>query len=508
MTLDRTSPDGCAAPLLALTGIHKRFGGVHALRGASMVLREPGVVHGLMGQNGSGKSTLLGVLSGQLRPDEGNVAIQGHQVSFRSPVDALSRGIAMVSQETAVAQDLTVAENVLLGRGLLRGPMGIDWQRTRERAREVLEQIGLDYDPAWIVRRLRPDQKQMVEIARALSADARILVLDEPTSSLTDDEVVSLFAAIRSLKDHGVAVVFVSHRLSEVFEICDEMTVLCDGTTVAHGSVCGFDTRSLVACMVGTESPDEVVEVRDDRSQAPSALAVTELSVPGCLHDVSLDVREGEIVGLAGLVGSGRSELLETVFGMRASSSGALMLSGEAVDIREPKAAITHGLGFVPPDRKSQGVVLSMSVRENLGMAATSTRSRLGNPGAARDAGACAEVAAAMGITAPMGAAVSTLSGGNQQKVALGKWLVRLPRVLLLDEPTRGVDVAAKAEIHRHLRRVADRGVAILVSSSEYDELLELCDRVVVLFRGTVVATLPRHHVAEAKIAALAGGHT
>jgi len=254
VSLDSTGPRS-VAPLLSLTGLHKWFGGVHALCDARMVLQKTGVVHALMGQNGSGKSTMLNILSGQLKPDEGVIAIGGSRVTFRSPIDALAHGISMVSQETALAEDLSIAENILLGHRLIRGSMGIDWGATRDRAREVLKQVGADYDPSWIVRSLRPDQKQMVEIARALSTDVKILVLDEPTSSLTDEETKGLFAAIRRLKEQGVCIIYVSHRLPEVFEISDEMTVLRDGVTVAEGHKGDFSPRSLVAAMVGTEKP-------------------------------------------------------------------------------------------------------------------------------------------------------------------------------------------------------------------------------------------------------------
>ncbi len=257
MTLDSADPRAMA-PILSMTGLHKWFGGVHALCDARMVLEKPGRVHALMGQNGSGKSTMLNILSGQLRPDEGTIAMQGSYVTFRSPPDALAHGISMVSQETALAEDLSIAENVLLGRRLIRGRLGIDWGATRDRARVVLEQVGVDYDPAWTVRSLRPDQKQMVEIARALSTDVRILVLDEPTSSLTDEETKGLFAAIRRLKERGVCIIYVSHRLPEVFEIADEMTVLRDGVTVAEGRKEDFSSRSLVQAMVGTEKPPAV----------------------------------------------------------------------------------------------------------------------------------------------------------------------------------------------------------------------------------------------------------
>lgn len=497
-----------AAPFMSMTGLHKWFGGVHALCDARMVLQKRGVVHALLGQNGSGKSTMLNVLSGQLRPDAGRIEMGGSPVAFHTPLDALAHGISMVSQETALAEDLTIAENILLGRRLVRGRLGIDWKATRERARKTLELLGADYDPSWIVRSLRADQKQMVEIARALSTDVKILVLDEPTSSLTEEETKGLFGVIRRLKEQGVCIIYVSHRLPEIFEIADEMTVLRDGVTVAEGRKDDFSPRSLVKAMVGVEKPPAVRRAwAADPRKAP-VLRISGLCVTDALYDVNLDVREGEIVGLAGLVGSGRRELLETLYGLRSPSSGGITLFGRELSNESPRMAIERGIGLVPPDRKTEGIVLPMSVRDNLGMPATCDRWRLRNPRSKRVEDACEETFRTLGIKASLDAPAGTLSGGNQQKVVLGKWLIRNPRLLLLDEPTRGVDVLAKDEIHHHLREVAGQGISMLVSSSENDELYELCDRIVVFFRGRVVATILRDEASEARIAALAGGAT
>ncbi len=366
------------AELLRLTGIHKRFGGVHALKGAEMTIARSGVVHALVGENGSGKSTLLGVLSGQLRPDRGEIILEGAPVSFSSPVGALGHGIAMVSQETAVAPDLSVAENILLGRRMVRRWSGISTRATRAKAQRILAQLQLDYDPSWIVGQLRPDQRQMVEIARALSTDARILILDEPTSSLTDDEVERLFEAIRQLKRAGVATVFVSHRLPEIFAVSDEVTILRDGQTVAQAPISQYDARSLVDVMVGTAdvhrqhaSPANVNGATRSR-----ALRVRGLQLPPVLQDIELEVGAGEIVGLAGLVGAGRSELLEALFGVRQAAAGHIEIGGEPFRPGSPRASIVRGLGFLPPDRKTQGLVLSMSVASNLTMVQTMEHAR------------------------------------------------------------------------------------------------------------------------------------
>ncbi|MEA2305159.1 MAG: ribose transport system ATP-binding protein, partial [Solirubrobacteraceae bacterium] len=506
----RAADPAPTTPLLELSGVHKRFGGVHALRGADLTISAPGVVHALIGQNGSGKSTLLGVLSGQLRPDEGGLALDGGKVAFASAASAIAHGVAMVSQETAVVPELSVAENVLLGRRSVRGPLGLDRRRTRRRALEVLARLSLDYDPDLPVGRLRPDQQQMVEIARALSMDARILVLDEPTSSLTDDEVEALFTAVRELTRQGVSVIYVSHRLSELFAVADELTVLRDGLTVAQGPMAGFDTDTVVQAMVGEARTGRVAAGRAHAPMEAStpAVAVRGLSVRGLLHDVDLEVGRGEIVGVAGLVGAGRSELLKAIFGVLAIDAGAVEVEGRPVSAGHPRSAIRQGLGFLPPDRKTEGVVLSMSVADNLGMVRTNSRARLAPPARAAEAALCTETCRTIRIRTPsIGAPVWTLSGGNQQKVALGKWLGTGIKALLLDEPTRGVDVGAKAEIHDRLRATAAAGTGLLVSSSEHDELLELCDRILVMSRGRIVASLDPARATDGELARLTGGH-
>jgi ABC-type sugar transport system ATPase subunit len=357
--------------VLELRGITKAFGGVHALRGADLRVSRPGEIHALIGENGSGKSTLLGVLSGQLRPDRGEVTLDGKPHTLRSPADAIALGIVTVSQEIALAPGLTVAENVLLGRRLVRGRLGIDWGATRDSSVAILSLLGLDYDPRWKVGDLRPDQQQMVEIARALSMNARVLILDEPTSSLDGSEVEALFDAIRQVRDHGVAVIFVSHRLDELFALCDEVTVLRDGKTEARGTMAAFTRDALIAAMVGEErarrpSAREASASAEERLEtAGTMLEVAGLSCSGC-EAVDLTVRAGEIVGLAGLVGSGRSELLSALFGASAIDQGTMRLAGVPYAPSTPRDAIDAGVGLVPPDRKRQGVVLTMSVGRNL----------------------------------------------------------------------------------------------------------------------------------------------
>jgi ABC-type sugar transport system ATPase subunit len=514
MTMGRAEPP----PLLELRSIYKRFGGVQALRGASFVIGDGGSVAGLLGQNGSGKSTLLGVLSGQLLPDSGSLLLDGEPVHFAGPPAAVAAGIAMVSQETAVAPDLSITENILLGR-LVRRRGRVDWRASRAQAESVLARLGLDYDPRALVSSLRPDQRQMIEIARALSIDARILVLDEPTSSLTQNEAQSLFTVIRQLAAHQVATIFVSHRLAEMFAVASELTILRDGQAVSSGAIGEFDAARVVRDMTGEASgtaqgpsPAQPAGVPQPARLHPAATAAPVLACESVVaapqvDGVDLHVRPGEIVGIAGLVGAGRSELLRVLFGLRPYDSGVVWIGGDRVTWATPREAIAHGVGYLPPDRKSQGLVLSMSVTDNLTVIDTLAARRWKPPRRALARESMDYARGSLHLRAGSGdSLVGTLSGGNQQKVALAKWLRNKPRLLLLDEPTRGVDVAAKGEIHRLLRQAAGEGAGLLVSSSENDELLAICDRIAVMFRGTVVATVAAAQATEATLAQLAGG--
>jgi ABC-type sugar transport system ATPase subunit len=466
-----------------------------------------GEVHGLTGENGSGKSTLLKILNGQLTPDAGTTELFGRVTAFRGAREALHAGVATVSQETTLAPDLSIAENILLGHRMPRRAGLIDWHATVARARGVMETLGLELDPLSPVRKLRPDQAQMVEIARALSMDARVLILDEPTSSLTDDAVTLLFASIRRLCDHGVATVFVSHRLDEIFSICDRVTALRDGKTVGEAHISELDRDSLVSLMVGTSFEQVSHEPTPYVVGESTVLRTHDLTLPGSFSGIDLNVRAGEIVGLAGLVGAGRTELLESLFGLH-RPSGTVEVGGEPRWYRSPQAAMRDGVALVPADRKLQGLVLGMSVGENLLMASQSRLFRLRVPRRRRELATVSAATSALRIRAASPAvSVDTLSGGNQQKVLLGKWLETSPRLLMLDEPTRGVDVGAKAEIYRILDEARSRGIGIIVSSSETPELLAICDTIVVMFRGRVVATLPRQQADEALITRLGGGH-
>ena len=501
-----TNPPQAGAAILKAEGVHKRYGGVHALKGADLRLY-PGEVHGLCGENGSGKSTLLKIISAQIAADAGTLELDGRRVVFGDAWEALAAGIATVTQETALVGDLSVAENIFLGPRKPRSRLGIDWRATRREARRLLAQLDCDVDLDQPVRLLRPDLQQLVEIARALSTDARVLILDEPTSSLADDEVESLFDAIGALKGSGVATVFVSHRMSEVFALVDRVTILRDGAVVGAGPIAEFDEQSLVRTMIGREL-DELVLDHQVHDHHDAVLRVRELSVPGRVRAASFDVGAGEIVGLAGLVGAGRSDLLGALFGLESQASGRVEIGGETVVARNPNQAMRAGVGLVPADRKQLGLVLDMTVHENVLMAQTSRLARLLRPRRMWEREAVSGAFEDFRIVAASTAQpVARLSGGNQQKVVLAKWFGTRPRVLLLDEPTRGVDVGAKAEIYRLLEEAKDSGLATVVSSSETSELQLLCDRILVMYRGEIVAQLTREEADEARITQLAMGH-
>ena len=452
-----------------------------------------GEVHALLGENGAGKSTLLKVVSGAQQPDEGAIAWDGEPVRLASPQAAQRRGIATIYQEFTLVPDLSVAENVFIGREPQRGPL-LDWPRLRRETAAVLARIGLDLDPAMPVRTLSVAEQQMVEIARALSMDSRLIVMDEPTSALSDTEVQRLLGIMRRLRHDGIGVVFVTHRLVEAQAICDRVTVLRDGRLVATRDMAGASIDDLIQMMVGRSA--EQLYRRPARRHAAGAIR---LSVRGlttrrgdghgtALHDVSLDVRAGEILGIAGLVGAGRTEFARAVFGADAKQAGTVTLDGAPLDARSPRDAIRAGIGLVPEDRKQQALFLAQAVRRNFSIASLGRYLWGGVFVRERAEAAALEVyRASLHIRMSSGEqAVVNLSGGNQQKVVLARWLALRPKVLIVDEPTRGVDVAAKAEVHELLDALARQGIAIVAISSELPEVLAISDRIVTMREGRV----------------------
>lgn len=500
------APANPAVPVLRAQGVAKAYGGVQALKGVDIQLF-PGEVHGLCGENGSGKSTLLKILSAQIQPDRGQVFLSGDPTSFKSPVESLAAGIATVTQERTLVPQLSIAENVMLGHSKARKAWGIDWRATRARAEDILQRLNVTQDVTTNVSEIPPGQAQLVEIARAISGDMKVLILDEPTSSLSTHEVESLFDAVRRLREHGVAIVFISHRMQEVFDICDRITVLRDGSLVSSGPIGNYTPDAVVADMLGRE----LSAFHGDTEHIEHSTSIVEfenVSLDRRYSGVTFSLGQGEILGIAGLVGAGHSELVETLFGMHPAYTGSIRVGGSEVELRDPTKAMREHIAFVPADRKINGLVLDMSVLENAIMASTSLRARAKNP---RPADAVAFVKDCIAqfsiVTESLDTPVVRLSGGNQQKVLLAKWIGTKPEILVLDEPTRGVDVGAKTEIYRILLAQREKGMSILVSSSEVPELLTLCDRIVVMHRGRVAGIVSRDKADEDVILRLAMGH-
>jgi rhamnose transport system ATP-binding protein len=493
--------------LLRLTDVSKTFFGVHALRGVSFDLRA-GEVHALVGENGAGKSTLVKVITGAHRPDSGTLEIQGQLVTDNDPVRARDLGIAAIYQQPALFPDLTVAENIALGLEPGGGWRRVRWGDRRERARRLLEKIGARIDPETEVRRLTMPEQQLVEIARALGSDAKIVIMDEPTASLSDTEVVNLFRVIRDLKTHGVGVIYISHRLEELPEVADRVTALRDGVLVGTRSMAEVNRAALIRMMVGRE-----LSAVFPKTEVPIGEIVLELRGVRCaragVNGVSFSVRAGEILGLAGLVGAGRTETARVLFGLTPADSGEILLNGEPVAIDSPRQAVALGIAYVPEDRRRHGVVLEMTVASNTTLATLRDVTRFGLIDFEAERTVAADFVKRLGVkTSSLDAPVGSLSGGNQQKVALARWLSAGPKVLILDEPTQGVDVGAKGEIHRLMCELAGRGMAIVMISSELPEVLGMSDRIAVMHGGIVVGVVARDGASQELVMELALGHT
>ncbi len=478
--------------------MHKRYGGVHALRGVDLSVHA-GEVHALVGENGAGKSTIINVLAGAVRRDAGRVSFDGQDVDFRTPAESQAAGIAVIHQELATMPALSVAENLFIGRLPARGGW-LDRSAMRDRARALLAEVGLDVDPRVAVRDLSLSQQQLVEIAKALSAGARLLIMDEPSSSLTEHETQRLLALVRRLRAQRVAIVYVTHRMGEVFDVADRITVYRDGVYVDTVATAATTPAAIVARMVGRElagaarietepTGDVMLEVRGLTSRQRGIAASGRVA----LHDVSLTVRCGEIVGMAGLVGAGRSEVARAVFGADSFDAGEILVDGRAVRFHSPADAIRAGVAMVPEDRKALALFLDKPVRWNISMAQLPALARFGIVPRGAERSLTAEYVQRLRVKTPgIDVPVRTLSGGNQQKTVLARWLATRPRLLILDEPTHGVDVGAKAEIYDLIRGLARDGMAILLISSELREVLELSHRIVVMRAGRVSGILDR----------------
>jgi ribose transport system ATP-binding protein len=484
------STPATGAPLLELVGIEKGFFGVPVLKGVSLRLGA-GRVLCLVGENGAGKSTLLNVLGGVLAPEGGSMRLSGGPYAPASPAEATARGVAFVHQELNLFPNLSVAENVFLHALPRRGPL-VDRARLESRTRDLLGEVGLDVPPERLVEDLAPGERQLVEIAKALVVEARVVTLDEPTTSLSAPEAARLFAIVGRLRAQGRGVIYVSHALGDVLRLADDVLVLRDGAVVGQGPRAGFDEARLVSLMVGRE----IETVFPARRRAPTgevALEARDASSGGRTRSLGFALHRGEVLGLAGLMGAGRTETLRALFGLDPLEGGAVLVAGRRF-VPSPRAAIDRGLALVTEDRRQDGLLLDASVAENLALVALPSLASRGVVAPARVRGAAAAQAEAVRLESAtgLGAPARSLSGGNQQKVVLGKWLMAKPGVFLLDEPTRGIDVGAKQQVYRLIADLADSGAAVLVASSEIEELLGLCDRILVMRRGEIVARFTR----------------
>ena len=495
-----TTPATDGPPVLELRDIGKSFPGVQALKGVRFDMRA-GEVHALLGENGAGKSTLIKIVSGVHAPDQGDIRIDGKEVSFASPLEAQRAGIATIYQELLLFPALSVAENIFMGHAP-HNRFGIDWAKMRAQARDLLASLDIrDLDVDETVGTLSVGNRQRVEIAKALSQNARSLIMDEPTAALTEHDVERLFGIVRLLRARGVGIVYISHRLEEIFLLADRVTVFRDGEYVATKPVRETNRDELIQMMVGRR-----IDALFPKIEAPIGAPVLELRNirrKPTTNGVSLTLRAGEIVGLAGLVGSGRSELAQVIFGIMPADSGEIRFGGASVGIRGPAQAKRLGIAYVPEDRGTQGLVRPMPLKENVSLAVLARVSRHAFIDRAAEAALAVDSIRKFGIRASgIGQVVNKLSGGNQQKVVLGKWLASSPKVLILDEPTRGIDVGAKAEIHRLMSELARQGIAILMISSELTEIMGMSDRILVMREGRIVAEFARAGATQEAIAA------
>ncbi len=485
------------APVVRMSNISKSFSGNEVLHGVDFELR-PGEVHALVGGNGAGKSTLMKILEGVYTPDEGQIEVGGRDVEIRSPHDARDLGIGMIFQEFSLIPTLTVSENIFLTREP-RGAGGlIDDQESQRRTRELFAEMGEEIDPNARMLDLPTGYWQLTEIAKALAQDARVLIMDEPTSSLTAAETESLFALVQRLKARGISIVYISHRMDEIFRVTDRVTVLRDGRRVLTEDTANLSMNQVIDAIVG-QTMEEAFEWKErmvDRSVQP-LLQVRNLSASNRVHDISFDLYPGEILGIAGLMGSGRTELVRALFGIDRIDKGEILIRGQRVYIGDPEAAIGAGVSLVPEDRRRQGLVLDHSVKDNILLPSLDRLDRAGMIDDERGDQLAEKTVQSLRIkTTSIGAVVRLLSGGNQQKVVIGKWLAMQPDILLMDEPTAGVDIQAKTEILGIIRELADGGKGVIVISSELVELLAVSDRLLVLRNGRLTREIDRREIA------------
>lgn len=491
-------------PLVEMRNISKAFSGNRVLENVDFEVL-PGEIHALMGENGAGKSTLIKILTGIYERDAGTVHVKGKEVHFSNPKEAEKAGIAVIHQELNIIPQLTVSENMFLGKELTNGFGVLKTKEMKEKTTEYMNRLGISIDPDVEAGKLSVGQQQMIEIARAVAANTEVLIMDEPTAALTDREIETLFKVINSLKSQGVGIVYISHRMEEIFEICDRISILRDGQFIGTKKIKETNFDEVVQMMVGRELgeryPDRSVNPSDER------LKVEGLTSKGVFENISFSLRKGEILGVAGLMGAGRTEIMEALFGYRPKQQGKVFIDGEEVQIHNPYDAIKAGIGFVTEDRKDEGLVLGLSVRENLSLPNLKIISTNGLISAKKEHEFVQDMINKFRVkTSSQEQEVKSLSGGNQQKIVIGKWLGIRPKILILDEPTRGVDVGAKKEIYQIMNELTEQGVAIIMVSSELPEILGMSDRIMVIHEGKITAIFDRRDATQEKIMQAATG--
>lgn len=492
--------------LVEMTKINKSFSGIHVLKDVNLNVKK-GEVHALMGENGAGKSTLIKILSGVYTRDNGSVKVKGKEVHFSNPKEAEAHGISIIHQELNIIPNLTVTQNMFLGKELTYGKFGmLNKKLMKERTIESLEKLGVsNIDPDEPAGNLSVGQQQMIEIAKTLATNSELIIMDEPTAALTDREIEALFEVINSLRKNGVSIIYVSHRMEEIFEICDQITVLRDGVYVGTEEVKNTTFDDVVRMMVGRELGDRFPERNSEIGEV--IFEVKDLELENVFQPVNFEVRAGEILGVAGLMGAGRTEIMETIFGHRRKTKGTIRLHGEELHIKHPSDAIRSGIAFVTEDRKDQGLFIDASIRENIGLTNIQSISNNGVLSKSKEIKLVDKLMKRLQVRAAgMSQEVKRLSGGNQQKVVIAKWIGRSPKVLILDEPTRGVDIGAKKEIYSIMNELSEEGVAIIMVSSELPEVLGVSDRVMVLYEGKVMDFIDRSEANQENIMIAATG--
>ena len=489
-----------------MTGIDKAFSGNQVLTNVDFEIKH-GEIHALMGENGAGKSTLVKVLTGIHPRDNGVVKLDGKEVTFTNPKEAEEKGIIVIHQELNIIPHLTVAENMYLGKELTYGKTGIlNTKAMKKQTVQSLKRLGVtNIHPDETAGNLSVGQQQMVEIARAIATDAKLIVMDEPTAALTDREIESLFKVIDSLKAQGVSIIYISHRMEEIFHICDRITILRDGQYIGTENIAETSFEEIVKMMVGRELGEQFPE--RDHAVGDVIFEVSNLGRSGYFKDISFNIKEGEILGVAGLMGAGRSEVMEVIFGFHKKDSGSIKLNGKDLTIKHPRDAVEAGIGFITEDRKSKGLVIDASIRENIALTNLKTISSGGIISNSKENKMVIELIKRLHVrTTGGGQEVKSLSGGNQQKVVIAKWLGINPTILILDEPTRGVDVGAKKEIYSIMNELTESGVAIIMISSELPEVLGVSDRIMVMHEGKITAFLNRDEADQERIMTAATG--